>query len=63
MSDTNNREASMPTRAAIWENDQPKTNADDEAAIVEQTEPDVLAPLFAKLAPRPSALGVTYSLI
>ena len=63
MSDTNTREASIPTRATSWGGDQAHANADDQTADAEQSERDELAPLFAKLAPRPSALGVTYSLI
>lgn len=62
MSDTNSREASMPGRADDWR----KTfnaNPDDQAVGDDQAERDEIAPLFAKLAPRPSALGVTYSLI
>jgi hypothetical protein len=62
MSDTNTREASMPTRTTDWGDDGPRADADDQTAD-EKTGPEELAPLFAKLAPRPSALGVTYSLI
>lgn len=63
MSDTNTREASTPTRATSWRNDQARVISDDQIDGAEQTERDEVPPLFAKLAPRPSALGVTYSLI
>jgi len=63
MSDTNTREASMPTRMDDWDNSQGQANADDQVASAEHDERDGLPLVFAKLAPRPSALGVTYSLI
>jgi hypothetical protein len=63
MSDTTPREASMAPRAKDAGSDQAHLNADDQIVAAEQAERDVPAPLFAKLAPRPSALGVTYSLI
>ena len=63
MSDTNSREASVPARSKDGGSDAAHLSADDPIAAIEEAERDVLAPLFAKLAPRPSALGVTYSLI
>jgi len=63
MRDTHSREASTPNRTTDGAFDQASLDSDDHSTPADGGDQEALAPLFANLAPRPSALGVTYSLI